>query len=121
MIPCNVCLGLDRCANRDGRLWEIDVRDDLTFEYCLTFVSSQLELSAQAGCPTCSIIWNGLELMNRKLCLFNSSLPCPGRLILQPGSPLEVELFNENEVQTKQPVRIQYYTIGGSEFPSVFS
>lgn len=116
MEPCNVCLGLDRCANRDGRTWKIDVRDDLTFEYCLAFVSSELELSAKSGCPTCLIIWNGLKLMNRKLSHLNSSTPSRGRLLLRPGSPLELELTdidNDDDGQVKPPGRIQYYTIEG--------
>jgi hypothetical protein len=61
--------------HRDGQLWEIDLRDDLTFEYSLTFVSSQLQVSATSGCSTCSIIWNGLELMSRKSFPFDVSRP----------------------------------------------
>src|SRR5271156_4261973 len=96
MKRCGVCLGLDRRANRDGKLWEIDLRDDLTFEYSLTFVSSQLQASATSGCSTCSIVWNGLELMSPKLFPFDVSRPFRGRLILQPGCPLEVELIDAN-------------------------
>jgi hypothetical protein len=109
-MTCDVCLDLDRCTKRDGKFWEILARDDLDFEYSLHFASSELEVSARSGCPSCAIVWNGLELMSRKLFLFDNSCPNRGRLILHPGCPLEVELIDEND---SPRARLQYYTLEG--------
>jgi hypothetical protein len=111
MQPCLVCLNFDRLFDHGNR-WHVDVRDDLTLEYSLEFEFLQLKLSAQSGCPTCSIVLSGLQLMSRKLFIFEESQQHQGRFILQADSPLEVEVIDPRK---NEPVRIQYYTPTGSQ------
>ena len=111
MQPCLICLNFDRLFDHGNR-WHVDVRDDLALEYSLEFESLQLKLSAQSGCAKCSIVLGGLQLMNRKLFIFEESQPHRGRFILREDNPLEVEVIDP---QKNEPVRIQYYTLAGSQ------
>jgi hypothetical protein len=115
MKPCGVCLNLDRFSDEDHG-WQIDIKDDLTAEYSLAFVSSRLKNSGDSRCVICSIVLNGLELMNVKLLLFDTSRPYRGRFILQPDCPLEVEIFDgeEFDLLASARTRFQFYTLPGS-------
>jgi len=111
MMPCEICRNFDRHFD-SGNCWHADIRDDLTLEYSLEFESQQLKLSAQSGCATCSVVLSGLQLMSRKYALIRGeSQPHRGRFILHSDSPLEVEILDP---ETKEHVRIQYYTLIGS-------
>jgi hypothetical protein len=112
MNRCDVCLSLDRFSDEDDR-WQLGMKADLTAEYSLEFVSSQLRVSIESGCATCSIVLSGLELISRNLSLFDASKPYRGRFILQSDSPLEVEIFDEEEDDSPSSAcaRIQFYTL----------
>jgi hypothetical protein len=102
---CEVCLGLDHTSTR----WRVVVRDDLTIEYTLEFKFPELTLAADRGCPICSIIHKGLELMSSALLLSDHTQTYRqgGRFILQNDSPIELELDG------CRSSRIQYYTDEG--------
>lgn len=119
MSRCDVCLSLDRFSDEHDR-WQVGVRTDLTAEHSLEFVSSQLKISVESGCATCSIVLSGLELISRNLSLFDASKPYRGRFIFQSDSPLEVEIFDEDEENSPSSAcaRIQFYTLPGAH--SVF-
>ena len=116
MMPCSICLNLDRSSDEEDR-WQIEIKDDLTAEYSLAFVSSQLKNSVISQCVICSIVLNGLELMSSKLSLFDAEQPYRGRFIVQPGCPLEVEVFDGEEFDTSASARtrVQFYTLPGSQ------
>jgi hypothetical protein len=109
MQSCNVCLDLDHTSSAR---WHVAVKDNLTIDYSLEFEHSELALAATRGCPTCTIIRDGLELMSRKSFLFEDWKPCRGRLILQTDWPLEVEVIDGHK-QDSQSVRFQYYKYEG--------
>jgi hypothetical protein len=111
MPPCDICLSFDRHFDRGNR-WHVGIRDDLTLEYSLEFECQQLKISAQSGCATCSVVLSGLQLMSRKY-IRGESQPHRGRFILQADSPLEVEILDPEK---KEHVRIQYYTLIGSQY-----
>jgi hypothetical protein len=104
---------LDRCA---AKVWQMEVREDLAFEYSLMFDLSKLEVSAKSDCPVCSVIQNGIELMSRELVHFDCKRACRGRFIVQPGYPLEIELIEDHisELEEAPPLRIQYYSPEGA-------
>jgi hypothetical protein len=112
MQSCDTCFDLDHTSTR----WNVDVKDNLTIEYSLSFESSQLALAAEQGCAICSLIRNGLELMSRKLFLFDQLRPYRGRFILQTDCPVEVEVVDESrmDLSAKPSARIQYYTHEGA-------
>lgn len=116
MQPCDICLNLDRILDEDDR-WRIDIKDDLTAEYSLAFDSSRLKDAVNSKCVICSIVLEGLELTGNKLSLFDALRPYRGRFILQPGCPLEVEVFDGDEYNKSESARtrIQFYTLPGSQ------
>jgi hypothetical protein len=113
VMPCDVCLGLDRFA--DDR-WKIEIKADLTPEYSLAFLSSQLMESVESGCTACSMVLRGLDLISRNLSLFDASRPFRGRFILQPDNPLEVEIFHTaaEEPSIDTFARVQFYAHSGA-------
>ncbi|KAG9229836.1 heterokaryon incompatibility protein-domain-containing protein [Amylocarpus encephaloides] len=121
MQRCDVCLDLDRFS--DDR-WKLSIKADLTDEYSFQFESSRLGDSVDAGCENCSIVKRGLELISRNLSLFDVSQIYRGRFILQPDSPLEVEILNEEEKKEYEEgeefeatgcARVQFYTLPGKD------
>jgi hypothetical protein len=115
MKPCDVCISLDRFSDEDDR-WQVGIKADLSPEYFLEFTSSQLSVSVESGCVTCSIILSGLEQISRHLSLFDAARPYGGRFVLQAGCPLEVEIFHGDEDGSPERAcaRIQFYTLPGA-------
>ena len=116
MKPCEVCLDLN--SQVEANRWQFGIRHDLVVEYTLAFNCVRLKASAKSGCPICSTIWSGFELIihDRRLHYFvavDGQQQHQGRLILQPDRSLEVELFDTDRA-SHPTIRLQYYTVEGS-------
>jgi hypothetical protein len=115
-VPCTVCLDLDRTLEHDDSRWRYEIKEDLTAEHSLEFESSQLELSANAGCATCLIVRDGFKEFVDRVASSEKLEQYRGRFILQSDCPLEVEILDQRQNADSDSdvmARVQYYTLEG--------